>query len=244
MGTKASILLVDDQLEFIHFLEVALKVEGYNIFTARNGFAALEVMETYPIDLVISDVAMPHLNGYQLYQRIRKNPRWLHVSFLLMSGRDMDSDIRFGKELGVDDYLTKPIELDDVLAIIRGRLTRSRQLAEMSIVKDTTEAHRFSAGTFEIDFEQHAVWHNEKPVNLSVKEYHLLRRLILQANEVIPLSTLVESTHDFVADPIEAGALLRPLIRSLRRKLGFSAGEMGCIENVRGVGYRLIITET
>ena len=238
-----SILLVDDQIEFIHFLEVALKSDGYCVFCARDGFNALEIMESHTIDLVISDIAMPHLNGYQLYQRIRQNPNWVHVPFVLMSGRDMDSDIRYGKELGVDEYLTKPIELEDVMAIIRGRLKRARQLVEMRANHNLHQSHRFSSGDLEIDFEQHAVWRNEIPIKLSNKEYTLLRRLALQVGDIVPSSILVESTHNFTADATEAGALLRPLVRSLRRKLGFKTGEMGCIENIRGVGYRLVIKE-
>lgn len=239
-----SILLVDDQIEFVHFLEVALKAEGYRVFSARDGFDALEIMESYTIDLVISDIAMPHLNGYQLYQRIRQNPKWVYVPFVLLSGRDMDSDIRYGKELGVDEYLTKPIELEDAMAVIRGRLKRARQLIAMGGNQSINQSHRFSSGDLEIDFEQHTVWRNEIPIKLSTKEYQLLRRLALQADEVVPASILVESTHNFPADAIESGALLRPLVRSLRRKLGFKTGEMGCIENIRGVGYRLTIKET
>ncbi len=241
MNTDASILLVDDQLEQIYYLKVVLEIEGYRVFSARNGVEALEIMETQPIDLVISDVAMPHLNGYQLHQRIRQNPRWVHIPFVMMSGRDMDSDIRFGKEMGVDEYLTKPIEIDDLLAVVRGRLKRARQLARATAIDDEITSRRFVAGELEIDFEQHRLWRNGTAIKLSAKEFALLKRLALQADEVVSLQILAQATHGIATDAIEAGALLRPLVRSLRRKLGFHAGEMGCIENVRGVGYRLAV---
>ncbi len=242
MTADASILLVDDQLEQIYYLKVVLEIEGYRVFSAHNGVEALEIMDAHPIDLVISDVAMPHLNGYQLYQRIRQNPRWLHIPFVMMSGRDMDSDIRFGKEMGVDEYLTKPIEIDDLLAVVRGRLKRARQLAHAA-VPDEMASNRFVAGELEIDFEQHRLWRNGTAIKLSAKEFALLKRLALQANEVVSLPILAQATHGIATDAVEAGALLRPLVRSLRRKLGFHAGEMGCIENVRGVGYRLVVQE-
>ncbi len=242
MTNKASILLVDDQLEQIYYLKIALELEGFHVFSARNGIDALEIMKNHPIDLVISDVAMPHMNGYQLHQRIRRNQHWVHIPFVMMSGRDMDSDIRFGKELGVDEYLTKPVDIDDMLAVVRGRLKRARQLATAT-GSASPAVTRFEKGGLVIDFERHFVSRHETSIHLSAKEFALLKRLALQPGEVISLPVLAQATHGITTDPIDAGALLRPLVRSLRRKLGFRAGEMGCIENVRGVGYRLTIAE-
>jgi DNA-binding response OmpR family regulator len=97
-----------------------------------------------------------------------------------------------------------------------------------------------TVGWLRIDRDQYRVWLNDKAIKLSAKEFGLLECLALHAKNVVPLSELVKTTHHIDADHVEAGDLLRPLIRSLRRKLGYDAGNMGCIQNVRGVGYRLI----
>ena len=91
-----------------------------------------------------------------------------------------------------------------------------------------------------IDLGQHRVWLDDSAIKLSAREFRLLARLASQEGRVVPLEDLVQETHGLRVDGPEAGSLLRPLVRSLRRKLGYPAGQMGCIENVRGVGYQLL----
>ena len=91
-----------------------------------------------------------------------------------------------------------------------------------------------------LDTTQHRVWVDAQELKLSAKEFVLLEYLARQAGAVISPQELVQVTHDLTTDPVEAGTLLRPLILSLRRKLGLSDGEIGSIANVRGVGYRLV----
>jgi DNA-binding response OmpR family regulator len=145
--------------------------------------------------------------------------------------------VRYGKELGVDDYVTKPFRREDLLAVVRGRLRRSRQLAGL---RPDLRSDVVSIGQLRMDLEQHRVWVREQPVRLSAREFRLLACLAQQQGGVVPLVELVQATHELDTDRQEAGSLLRPLVRSVRRKLGYSAGQMGCIENVRGVGYRLL----
>jgi DNA-binding response OmpR family regulator len=95
-------------------------------------------------------------------------------------------------------------------------------------------------GKLRIDLGQHRVWVKDSPIQLSAKEFRLLACLASQEGRVVPLQDLIRETHSLRVDRQEAGSLLRPLIRSLRRKLGYTAGEMGCIANVRGVGYQLV----
>ena len=87
---------------------------------------------------------------------------------------------------------------------------------------------------------QYRTWRYGRRVELSAREFRLLECLAQRASRVVPLGDLIKATHGLDTDCVEAGALMRPMIRSLRRKLGYSAGEMGCIENVRGVGYQFI----
>jgi DNA-binding response OmpR family regulator len=126
--TETSILLVDDQPEILENLSMAVEAAGYQVLTANDGYEALTILQDQPVSLILADIAMPKMNGYQLYERVRENPQWVMIPFLFLTARALDSDIRYGKELGVDDYLTKPIDVEDLLAAVQGKLRRVEQL--------------------------------------------------------------------------------------------------------------------
>ncbi len=242
MERRASILVVDDQPEILENLALILEMEGYQVWTARDGAEALAILESRPVDLILADIAMPRMNGYQLYERVRGDPRSVAVPFMFLTARAMDSDIRFGKELGVDDYLVKPIQPEDLLASVRGRLRRAEQLTQLSPQLAPAGASGTAVldlGRLRIDPGQHRAWMDGEEVKLSAREFALLTYLAQRLDQAVSVQELVHVTHDLETDHIEAGSLLRPLIRTLRRKLGYPVGTVGCIENVRGVGYRL-----
>jgi len=239
-----SILVVDDQAELLDNIRFALETAGYIVLTACDGLEALEILNVQPVDLILADIAMPRMNGYQLYERVRQNPHWLAIPFIFLTARTLDSDIRYGKELGVDDYLSKPIQPEDLLAAVHGKLKRARQLArrpaQTASSSTVMEDNIITLGQLRIDADQHRAWLDEEAVALSAREFGLLEYLARRPGKVISPQELIQVTHQFKTDHGEAGTLLRPLVRSLRRKLGYPVGETGCIENVRGVGYRLI----
>ncbi len=250
-NNSATILVVDDEPDLVENIKLPLEMEGYQVIVAYNGLEALNVLESNPVDLILTDIAMPDMNGYQLYEQVCKNPKWAIIPFIFLTARSMDSDIRYGKELGVDDYITKPIRVNDLLAIVRGKLRRAQHLIESmaqvmaaSGTSTNTEDSRFlEAGQLRVDTEQHRVWVDETEIKLSAKEFLLLEYLANQRGKIASPQELIQVTHQFETDHIEAGTLLRPLILSIRRKLGSAVGDMGLIENVRGVGYRLVVPE-
>ncbi len=130
MKTNISILVVDDEPNFLDNIRLALEAEGYRVLSAGNGVEALAVLHSQPVDLILADIGMPDMNGYQLYERVRERPQWLTIPFVFLTARKLDSDIRYGKELGVDGYLTKPIRAADLLAVVRGKLRRAQQLVQ------------------------------------------------------------------------------------------------------------------
>jgi DNA-binding response OmpR family regulator len=241
MESTATILIVDDQPEILENLELILTASGYQVLQTRDGIEALAALRSSPVDLILADIAMPRMNGYELYERVRENPQWVGIPFLLLTARAMDSDVRYGKGLGVDDYLTKPIQPEDVVAAVRGKLRRARQLARAQAAGPLAESGNvLVAGVLRIDSDQHRVWMAGRPVELSAREFALLECLARRGGQVVAPEELIHVTHGLETDRADAGSLLRPLIRTLRRKLGYATGEMGCIENVRGVGYRLV----
>ncbi len=128
MKATASILVVDDEPILLNNLKFSLEAAGYQVLTASNGLKALAVLPEQSVDLIVSDIDIPHLNGYQLYQRVRENRRWVTIPFIFLTRRSSDKEICYGKELGVDDYLIKPVRLTTLLSVIQGKLRRSRQL--------------------------------------------------------------------------------------------------------------------
>ncbi len=243
MPSREYILIVDDNTRLTGALQKILESEGYTVLTATDGFAALEVMQETRPDLILADITMPRMNGYQLYERVREHPEWVFIPFIFLTARSMDSDVRYGKELGADDYLVKPVTPEDLLVAVRGKLKRAHQLAQLQGRLPTDEKAGPPAlviGALRIEPATRRVTFNGNPIALSAREFALLACLANHAGEVVTPQEILRYTHGFDADHEEASSLLRPLIRSVRRKLGYDIGDPGCIETVRGIGYRLL----
>jgi DNA-binding response OmpR family regulator len=242
------ILLVDDDPDTLEFLRILLQQQGYDILTTRDGSEALSLLETQPVNLILSDIAMPGLNGYQLCQRVKNasDPRLVLTPVILMSGRTLDSDIRYAKSLGADDYLTKPFNLDDVLAVVQGKLLAAERLQRL-FERETNGSEVvtlvINQQPVRLDYRQHRAWASEQEIELTAREMFLLERLVRRPNDIVSLVELVKATHDLSTDSQEAGQLLRPLLRTLRRKLELHLGLYPCIKNIRSRGYLLIAVQ-
>jgi DNA-binding response OmpR family regulator len=243
-NTAENILVVEDEAYVRDCISAILHRSGYRVLTACDGVEALAVLASQPVNLILADITMPNMNGYQLYESVASNAAWIQIPFVFLTARTMDSDVRYGKALGVDDYVTKPFHANDLLASIQGRLKRARQRSAATSPHTISPAPRpttvLTYGELAIDLKQHRIWISREPVNLSTREFRLLACLVENRNRVVPHQELVQATHNLDTDSTEAGSLLRPLIRSLRRKLGYEAGQMGCIRNLRGVGYQFV----
>ncbi len=135
------IMVVDDQADFIEGVKFILESEGYQVWTATDGQDALDQLLTsfknrnehqngnhkYLPDLILADIMMPVMDGYTLHDKVRGNPYLNHIPFVFLTAKTDDRDIRHGKELGADDYLTKPCQPDDLLATVRGKLKLTTQ---------------------------------------------------------------------------------------------------------------------
>jgi CheY-like chemotaxis protein len=125
---KPLILVVEDNPDILKYLKMTLEFNECQIITAENGkegLKALSELKTEP-DLIISDIMMPEMNGYDFFNAVSQDPKKCHIPFIFLSALGSDEDIRLGKMLGVDDYLTKPINEDDLMAVISGKIKRSK----------------------------------------------------------------------------------------------------------------------
>lgn len=244
---RKRVLVVDDHPDMLDTLKSILTQHGFEVLTARNGEEALELLQEQAINLILSDVAMPHLNGYQLFQALRESsdPRLVAMPFIFISGRaTLDSDIRFAKSLGADDYLVKPVCQEDLIAVVKGKLLAAERL-QQTFTPGPTLPNGYETLTLAIDqqflrldYVQHRAWLDDVEVDLTAKEIFLLEHLACQPNRVISTLHLFKTTHGYqTTDQQDAGRLLRPIIQSLRKKLGLQIGPL--IKNIRGRGYML-----
>ena len=125
MKAVATILVVDAHPAVLENLELALTAAGYQVLTASDGVKALSVLQSQSVDLVLTDITIPYMNGWQLYERVRENRQWLTIPFIFLTASELDSDIRCGKAPGVDGYLAKPIEPETLLAAVQDKLRRA-----------------------------------------------------------------------------------------------------------------------
>ncbi len=131
---KPLILVVDDNEDILFNLQLSLEHHDYSVITANSGENAINTLNNLQIlpNIIISDIMMPNMNGFEFFKKISRDPRWSEIPFLFLSARSSNDDVRFGKMLGVDDYLTKPIIEEDLIAIIKGKINRSNNIKSMS----------------------------------------------------------------------------------------------------------------
>ena len=123
---KKTILVVEDNPAVLFNLKITLEFDNYDVLTAENGKEGIKVlseMDTIPT-LIISDIMMPEMNGYEFFKTVSLNPDWSFIPFLFLTAKATPEDVRFGKLLGVDDYITKPFIAEDLLAVIKGKIIR------------------------------------------------------------------------------------------------------------------------
>ncbi|MHA1985286.1 MAG: response regulator [Promethearchaeota archaeon] len=128
------IFVVDDNLVLLQNLRHLLEVKYYDVVTAINGKDALKLLSNLDRipEVIISDITMPEMDGYDLFETVSNNDMLNHIPFIFLSGRNTPEDVRFGKMLGVDDYLTKPFDIEDLLAIIKGKISRNKNIKEIN----------------------------------------------------------------------------------------------------------------
>ena len=127
------VLIVEDNVDLLFNLDLILKSNNYQTIIAKNGVDALEKLEmsNFNPDIIISDILMPNMNGYEFFNKVSNDSRWSRIPFIFLTARATPKDIRFGKLLGVDDYITKPFEEKDLLAIITGKLNRVQRIEKI-----------------------------------------------------------------------------------------------------------------
>jgi len=223
----ARLLVVDDEESITALLETALRFMGHDVVVAATGAEALDAVMRHELDLIVLDVNLPDLDGFEVCRRIRRDGHDLPVIFL--TARDADDDVRAGFTGGGDDYLKKPFSLEELTLRIGALLRRSGRDAR-------PVSQRLQVGALVLDEDAHRVWLNDEEVELSPTEYRLLHYLMLNAGRVVSKNQILERVWDYDFDG--DGRVVEVYISYLRKKLE-REGEPAVIRTVRGFGYSL-----
>ncbi|HID64197.1 MAG TPA: response regulator transcription factor [Anaerolineae bacterium] len=237
------ILVVEDDEGLLAGLQMGLEMEGFQVLTARDGLEALELMRKTKPDLLIVDIMMPRLDGYSFLKRVREKEAWLAIPVIFLTAKSDKADVRLGKELGVEDYLTKPFEMMDLLSTVRGKLRRSEELMKLLHPRLLAGGNVLEVGDLRLDFARHSATFQGQSLHLTPTEYRLLACLARRAGQVLSCREIVGETHHLECGEQEARELIIPHIKNLRAKLEPERGNPCYIVNVRGVGYMFTVPE-
>jgi two-component system, OmpR family, response regulator len=219
------ILVVDDEPNIVDVVSMALRFQGFTVETAGTGAEALAAVTAFKPHLIVLDVMLPDMEGFDVAQRL--GAQRARVPIIFLTARDATDDKIRGLTLGGDDYVTKPFSLEELVARIRSILRRSG-LAE-------PESSRLTFEDIELDEDAHEVSRAGNNVELTATEYRLLRYLMLNPRRVLTRSQLLEHVweYDFGGD----ARVLETYVSYLRKKLDIYGPPL--IHTVRGVGYAL-----
>lgn len=232
---SARLLVVDDEPALRDALESSLAFEGYEVSTATDGYEALESVERERPDLVLLDIMMPRMDGLTAVRRMRS--RGDTVPVLMLTARDAVGDRVTGLDVGADDYLAKPFELDELLARVRALLRRNALAAEAAAraaAEDESEVLSFA--DLRMNTATREVTRAGKPIELTRTEFMLLEMFLSHPRQVLTREQILKAVWGFDFEP--SSNSLDVYVMYLRRKTE-QGGMPRLIQTVRGVGYAL-----
>jgi two-component system OmpR family response regulator len=224
---EARLLVVDDEPNIRELLSASLRFAGFEVETASDGQQALRLLGSFAPDLVVLDVMMPGIDGFDVVRRMRQDRHQMPVLFL--TAKDATEDKISGLTLGADDYITKPFSLEEVIARIRAVLRRAQG------VSGQHPDQRLGYGDIELDDASHEVTKAGVPVTLSPTEYKLLRYFLQNPQRVLSKAQILDHVwhYDFAGD----ANVVESYVSYLRRKIDTTEPRM--LHTIRSVGYVL-----
>lgn len=226
-GVKPKILVVDDEPEAVELLEFNLRQAGYVISTAADGAEALKRARTQSPDLIVLDVMLPEMDGFEICKSLRLDAATARIPIIMLTAKAAEIDRVLGLELGADDYLTKPFSPRELLLRIKKILSRGQTEEKLR------DQLRF--GDLLVDVPRHVATWKGKAIELTATEFRLLTVLSQRAGRVQSRDQLLRDVWEY--DSLIDTRTVDTHMRRLREKLGAAAKHL---DTVRGVGYRFI----
>jgi len=226
MAEHSRILVVDDETQITRVLRTSLSVQGYDIRVANDGEMALEIMKDWSPHLIITDLAMPNMNGVQLCRRVRATSA---IPIIVLSVRGQEQQKIEALDAGADDYVTKPFSMNELLARVRANLRRAPK-AEADVPE------LIEVGDFSIDLATRAVHVKGNEIRLTPKEFDLLLYMAQHPHRVIPHRSLLAAIWGGTST--EQPEYLRVFVGQLRKKIEVNSADPQYLLTDRWVGYR------
>ncbi len=222
----SKVLIVEDDEAILEGLKDDLEFEGFSVSYARDGQDGLDKALTGRFNLIILDILLPKINGFEVCKRLRESSIGTPI-LMLTAARTEEMDKVRGLELGADDYVTKPFGANELMARVKAILRRAEGKG--------SEENSFTFGDILVDFKNHEVIKGGKRIHFTLMEFNILSHLIRHRNEVVPRDDLLDAVW---GDAIVSPRSIEPHIVVLRKKLEKKPTKPQYIQTVRGVGYR------
>jgi DNA-binding response OmpR family regulator len=226
---KLRVLVVDDEPAIRKFVRANLEARDFETLMACDGVEAIDVLEKEMPELLILDISMPRMDGFEVCRRVRE---WSQIPIIILSARGAEMDKVKCLETGADDYITKPFGVDELMARVKAVIRRVQASA------DVTSVPAYVNSDLEVDFARHLVTLNSENVNLTATEYRMLSYLAMNAGRVITGTQLLD--HVWGEEYSGSDHLLQVNIGRLRQKLGDSARDPKYIHTKPGIGYMMV----
>lgn len=226
------ILVVDDEQSIMNIIAFNLKKEGFDVVCAEDGEMAIKVFEEENPDLILLDIMMPKIDGYGVCRRIRDKS---DIPIIMLTARADEVDKVLGLEIGADDYVTKPFSNRELMARVKANLRRK------SVVKQEKQQDRGNVNNFgdlTIDFDRYEVFKRNIPINLTIREFELLKFLAVKKNQIFTREALLSQVwgYEYFGDVRAVDVT----IRRLREKIEDDASRPKYIITKRGIGYYFV----
>ncbi len=223
------ILVVDDEKPISDIIKFNLIKEGYDIETAFDGEEALKKVYQFQPDLVLLDVMLPKLDGFQVCRRIRES---FNMPIIMLTAKEEEVDKVLGFELGADDYITKPFGMRELIARVKANI---RRLSLVDVDGNTNGNNIIYAGKLIIDLDRYEVTKEDRTIELTLREFELLKFLATQANQIFTREQLLKDVwgYEYFGDIRTVDVT----VRRLREKVEEDSSEPTYIMTKRGVGY-------
>ena len=227
---KKQILIVDDEQHIIELIQFNLENNNFNVIVSDNGEDALALANKEIPDVIVLDLMLPGIDGLEVCKRLRRSEATKKIPIIMLTAKGEETDKVLGLELGADDYLTKPFSIRELLARVKALLRRYED-----IIGDTD--HIIKVQDIIIDTEKHEVMKYGKYIELTLKEFELLKILAENRGKVLSRNSLLDKVWGY--DYFGETRTVDVHIRHLRRKIEDDDGNPVYIETIRGIGYKM-----
>ena len=229
---KKTILIVDDEQSIRDILVYNLKKEGYETIEAGDGAAAVEMAVSQRPDLILLDIMLPKMDGLTACKKIKNA---MNVPILILSAKDEELDKIVGLELGADDYITKPFSVRELMARVKANLRKTESVSQAQETKDEKEQHKIVIGELVIDLDRFEVRVRGQRVDLTVREFEVLKYLAQQRGQIVSRELLLEKVwgYEYFGDIRTVDVT----VRRIREKIERDTTSPRILITKRGVGY-------